>query len=240
MKLPDDRDVPKRSKWSLPSCFGSRDDIAQPCDLLDHSDYHHRAADYDSVTEAASDMGGSSNHRVQLARTANKSRKHRQYVVKQISDEIQMNDTTAGGDNLLKALVDMQLEAKFMSSFNHPNILSVRGLSFDNTTPEKFEKPFLILDRLETMTKQMQRWMRIDRQCKGITGAFVGRNDGSGVGVQEGSPVGCRVGEDVRRVGFSVDVIVAIELGRFVGERLGVLHAAKVTRVEPRAAWYPN
>lgn len=183
MKLPpSDDETPQRKSavWNILNCFNGNHDVAQPCDLLDHSDHHYNRNDADTVTEIASDSGATSiSHRSYMARrqqkySFNSTRKQqRQYVVKQICDEIHLEDH----DNMsfLKALVDIELEAKFMASLSHPNILSVRGLSFNDTPEHKHTSPpFLILDRLQTMSKQMQHWMRIDRQCKGITGAIVG------------------------------------------------------------------
>jgi serine/threonine protein kinase len=73
----------------------------------------------------------------------------------------------------LKGVVDLALEAKYLTALSHPHILEIRGMSshgmFDS------HGPFLILDRLaETLPKRLKDWMTRDRANKGVTGIFVG------------------------------------------------------------------
>mmetsp|Transcript_3958 Transcript_3958/g.6615 ORF Transcript_3958/g.6615 Transcript_3958/m.6615 type:complete len:417 (-) Transcript_3958:1481-2731(-) len=90
------------------------------------------------------------------------------YVVKQVAEEwIYQNRIT-----FLKATVDLAIEAKYLSSLNHPSIIELRGVSESGPFAEGY---FIVLDRLtDTLPGKLKKWMTIDRQCKGITGAFVG------------------------------------------------------------------
>lgn len=69
----------------------------------------------------------------------------------------------------LKGLVDLSMEAKFLATVDHPNIISLCGMS------SKGPAHFIIIERLrETLSARLKTWVRIDRQCKGVTGAFTG------------------------------------------------------------------
>ena len=126
----------------------------------------------ESVTSAA-DSDGAGIPRESLARRISRPRKKNacgcgRYVVKQINSEFQYSDKVS----YLKAIVDIELEAKYMTSLRHPNILRIRGLA--NLGPSTGQS-FLILDRLNlTLAKKMSDWLRRHRQCRGITGAVVG------------------------------------------------------------------
>lgn len=139
--------------------------MTSPATLLDSSNNDGAQGDSESVTEALSD---SIIPREKLAKYVSRKSATSQYVVKQVNEELQFTDKVA----FLKAMVDIELEAKYMASLHHPNILSIRGLSTVNPANGQ---GFLILDRLkETLSKRMQEWLRRDRQCKGITGAVAG------------------------------------------------------------------
>lgn len=99
--------------------------------------------------------------------SANRGGKTR-YVVKAVAEEwVYQNRLT-----YLKGTVDLALEAKYLSTLAHPHIIELRGLSQNGPFNEGF---FLVLDRLnDTLPTQLKKWMTIDRQCKGITGAFTG------------------------------------------------------------------
>jgi serine/threonine protein kinase len=90
------------------------------------------------------------------------------YVVKQVADEwIYQNRIT-----FLKATVDLAIEAKYLSALAHHHIIELRGVSQSGPFAEGY---FLILDKLvDTLPGKLKKWNTIDRQCKGITGAFVG------------------------------------------------------------------
>jgi len=152
-------------------CF--RDNNLHPAALL--GDDKEAIDGAESVTEATSSDMGAGPPRESLVRHAKqkKFKKYNcagcgEYVIKQVNSELQYTDKVA----YLKAIVDIELEAKYMTSLHHPNILTIRGLC--NPNPASGET-FLILDRLkETLAKRLQEWMRRHRACKGITGAFVG------------------------------------------------------------------
>lgn len=99
--------------------------------------------------------------------SANRGGKTR-YVIKSVAEEwVYQNRLT-----YLKGTVDLALEAKYLSTLAHPHIIELRGLSQSGPFNEGF---FLVLDRLnDTLPSQLKKWMTIDRQCKGITGAFTG------------------------------------------------------------------
>lgn len=102
--------------------------------------------------------------RTNVAMLAKKrSRKGGRFVLKQVlSDSL---------DNYayLKGLVDLGMEAKFLAALDHPNIIALCGMS------SKGPAHFIIVERLsETLSSRFKTWMKIDRQCKGITGAFTG------------------------------------------------------------------
>ena len=76
-----------------------------------------------------------------------------------------------GLDNFayLKGLVDLSMEAKFLAALDHPNIIALCGMS------TRGPAHFIVIERLrETLSARFKTWMKIDRQCKGITGAITG------------------------------------------------------------------
>ena len=98
-----------------------------------------------------------------IARAAQR-RDHRggRFVLKQIQPDL---------DNFafLKGLVDLSMEAKFLAALDHPHIISLCGIS------NKGPAHFIMIERLEeTLSARFKTWMKIERQCKGITGAFTG------------------------------------------------------------------
>ncbi len=102
--------------------------------------------------------------RSNIAKLAKKrSRKGGLFVLKQVMPDSHDNF------NYLKGLVDLSMEAKFLASLDHPNIITLCGMS------SKGPAHFIIIERLqETLTSRFKTWMKIDRQCKGITGVFTG------------------------------------------------------------------
>ena len=158
---------PKKSKLSRLFCLS--DKHLNPAALLgDGSAY-----DNESVTSAA-DSDGVGIPKDSLVRRISKQRPKNacgcgRYVVKQINTEFQYSDKIT----YLKAIVDIELEARYMTSLRHPNIMRIRGLA--NPSLGASGQSFLILDRLdETLAKKMSDWMRRHRQCRGITGAVAG------------------------------------------------------------------
>lgn len=102
--------------------------------------------------------------RSNIARLAKKNgRKGGLFVLKQVLPN------SLDNFGYLKGLVDLSLEAKFLASLDHPNIIALCGMS------SKGPSHFIIIERLqETLTSRLKTWVTIDRQCKGITGAFTG------------------------------------------------------------------
>lgn len=87
------------------------------------------------------------------------------FALKQVSSEL----AHVSKMNYLKGLVDLSIEAKFLSAVDHPNIISLCGVSSCGFSD------FIIIERLrETLSMRFRTWMKVDRQCKGITGVFTG------------------------------------------------------------------
>lgn len=76
----------------------------------------------------------------------------------------------------LKGTVDLLIEAKFLSSLAHDNIIKIRGMStISPIGKNKGKKMFLIVDRLhETFSCRLKKWMQKARRTKGVTGMFLG------------------------------------------------------------------
>lgn len=92
--------------------------------------------------------------------------RNKKYVVKRLCTDNPDKIT------FLKGVVDLAMEAKFLSALNHINVIKMYGVSCDGPFAEGF---FIVLERMEeTLTKRIKKWMDIDRQSKGITGVFTG------------------------------------------------------------------
>ena len=164
IKNPQAQDLPKQN--SFKKLFCCRNKSLDPSALLGNAD-EDAGVDGDSVTEATSDVGAVPKETLTRYVTKSKKKGISKYVVKQVNSELKYNDKVS----YLKAVVDIELEAKYMAALNHPNILRIRGLSNPNPSGETF----LILDRLkETLGKRLADWLRRHRQCSGITGAVAG------------------------------------------------------------------
>lgn len=109
---------------------------------------------------------GSFMSRDRLAKLAKKrTRKGALFAMKRVCPELQANNRT----KYLQGLVDLAMEAGFLASLEHPNIVALCGVSSQGPSD------FIILERLkETLSKRFKKWTQIDRQCKGITGVFTG------------------------------------------------------------------
>lgn len=105
--------------------------------------------------------------RTQLALLSRKkSRKKGGYfALKQVTLEM----ASLNKVNYLKGLVDLSTEAKLLAALDHENIIRLCGVSLDGFSD------FIIIERLqETLSGRLKKWMKTDRQCKGITGVFTG------------------------------------------------------------------
>jgi serine/threonine protein kinase len=90
------------------------------------------------------------------------------YVVKQVAEELEYSNRIT----FLKGCVDLALEAKYLSTLSHPNIIEVKGVSAGGPFRQGY---FIVLDRLhDTLPSKLKKWTTVDRQCKGITGVFTG------------------------------------------------------------------
>jgi Protein kinase domain len=87
------------------------------------------------------------------------------YVVKSVSTE-------SSKITYMKGNVDIALEAKFLSSLNHRNIIELVGVSDTGPCSKSF---FLILERMEeTLTSRLKIWMDRDRMTQGLFGCVGG------------------------------------------------------------------
>lgn len=87
------------------------------------------------------------------------------FVIKQVEPDFLQNDRVT----FLKGIIDLALEAKYLASLDHPNILKIRGVSCES--PCRDTQYFLVLDYLQvTLPKRLNAWMLADRATKGITG----------------------------------------------------------------------
>jgi serine/threonine protein kinase len=98
-------------------------------------------------------------------RSKRSKRKGSKFVLKRVKPDLIRSDKV----NFLKGIVDLSIESKYLAALDHPNVISLCGIS------RMGPHDFLILEKLvETLTSRFKAWTRLDRQCKGITGAFVG------------------------------------------------------------------
>jgi serine/threonine protein kinase len=83
------------------------------------------------------------------------------FAIKFLQEHL-MNDT----DKFQCAASDLAVDAAYMSTLNHPNILPVRGLSIDGLhafADGRHDGYFIIMDRLEeTLDDRMKRWKHQD------------------------------------------------------------------------------
>lgn len=92
------------------------------------------------------------------------------YLIKTLKQDWQ--NENRGKITYMKGVVDLAMEAKFLSAFAHPNVIKLRAISKVGAFEEGF---FVVLDRLsETLPKRMKRWGVMDRQSRGVTGSITG------------------------------------------------------------------
>lgn len=97
------------------------------------------------------------------------ARKGDSYVVKLVEPQLYQDDKVT----FLKGIIDLSVEALYLSSLKHPHILRLRGLSLYD--PHHAIQSFLIVDRLTaTLSKKLNTWMHQTRATKGITGFVTG------------------------------------------------------------------
>jgi Protein tyrosine and serine/threonine kinase len=87
------------------------------------------------------------------------------YCVKNVDPKLFDKDPAT----YLKGTIDIALEAKFLSSMQHPNIVSIKAVSASR--PDQELGYFIILDRLfELLSKRLNTWMQQYRATQGMTG----------------------------------------------------------------------
>jgi hypothetical protein len=77
------------------------------------------------------------------------------YALKRLHDDL-------GHVEQARGMVDMAVEAKFLSVVWHPNIIKMRGMATGDLVNKDF---FIILDRLhETLDKRINEWYKTDKE----------------------------------------------------------------------------
>jgi hypothetical protein len=80
--------------------------------------------------------------------------------VKQLSSELKNTDKIT----YLKGIVDLPMETRILASLDHENIIKLEAVSVCDAFSEGY---FIVLEKVsETLSKKVQGWMDIDRQCK--------------------------------------------------------------------------
>ena len=97
------------------------------------------------------------------------SKRTSKYVIKEVEPELLQNDAVT----YLKGVRDGGLEAHYLASLSHNNILKLRGMSVRG--PSESLGFFIILDQLpEVLSKRLNKWMHQKRASNGITGVVTG------------------------------------------------------------------
>jgi serine/threonine protein kinase len=97
------------------------------------------------------------------------------FVLKQVNPDLILQGEKV---TFLKGVIDTALEAKFLSSLQHANIIELRGES--NRSPFESTEYFMILDYLpETLPVRLNVWMHAQRATQGVTG-FMTNLSGAG------------------------------------------------------------
>ena len=97
------------------------------------------------------------------------SKRTSKYVLKEVEPDLLEQDTVT----YLKGVIDLGLEAHYLASLNHNNILKLRGMSA--RAPSECLGYFIILDQLqEVLSKRLNKWMHQKRATNGITGVVTG------------------------------------------------------------------
>jgi serine/threonine protein kinase len=80
------------------------------------------------------------------------------YAVKFLHPELSQSENARG-------IVDLALEAKYLSVISHPNIIKMRGLADTDPLKNGF---FVLLDRLyDTLDLRIKKWQTVKKQAKG-------------------------------------------------------------------------
>jgi serine/threonine protein kinase len=102
--------------------------------------------------------------RKSMSRLVSQTRKAK-YVVKKVDPKLLDRDS----NTYMKGTTDLVLEAKFLSSLKHPNIISMKAMTTARLDQELGY--FIILDRMfDVLSKRLNQWMQRHRATKGMTG----------------------------------------------------------------------
>ena len=97
------------------------------------------------------------------------SKRTSKYVLKEVEPSLLQNDAVT----YLKGVIDLGLEAHYLASLSHNNILKLRGMCVRG--PSESLGFFIILDQLaEVLSKRLNKWMHQKRASNGITGIVTG------------------------------------------------------------------
>jgi serine/threonine protein kinase len=97
------------------------------------------------------------------------------FVLKRVNPDLILQGEKG---TFLKGIIDIALEAKFLSSLLHANIIELRGES--DHSPVESTEYFIILDYLpETLPSRLNVWMHAQRTTQGLTG-FMTNLSGAG------------------------------------------------------------
>ena len=70
----------------------------------------------------------------------------------------------------VNTIVDLALEAKFLSSVRHPNIIKMRAMAVGNTCQSDY---FIVLDRLyDTLNTRITKWRQHEKESSGLARLF--------------------------------------------------------------------
>lgn len=81
-------------------------------------------------------------------------KKESSYAMKHVSKDAARNDV----DTYVNGIVDLAMEAKFLAVLQHPNIISLRGISAGEPCSQSY---FVVLDRLyDILTVRLLTWKK--------------------------------------------------------------------------------
>lgn len=85
------------------------------------------------------------------------------YAVKFLSPEI-----VSDPNLFVRGVMDLAIEVRFLSDFEHPNVVKMRSLSNVNSYDEGF---FIIMDRLyDTLEQRIDKWKKREKGTIGLAG----------------------------------------------------------------------
>jgi serine/threonine protein kinase len=90
------------------------------------------------------------------------------YAVKYLSPEI-ANDPA----RLIQGVMDLAIEVRFLSDFEHPHIVKMRALSHVDSYHQGF---FMVMDRLyDTLEQRIDKWKKRQKSTVGLVGKLADR-----------------------------------------------------------------